>query len=107
MESKTTLVRTEGRVILDTVTAVDLEVALVVFPDNAELDNTLGDGDDLEGGAELGVLREELGVFEGAHELCYRAVRPASLTCEDVGVGEIYHCRPARTRARKEGETWS
>lgn len=70
MESKTALVRSEGRVVLNTITAVDLEVALVVFPDNAELDDTLGDGDDLEGGAELGVLREELGVFESAHELC-------------------------------------
>lgn len=70
MESETALVGTEGRVVLDTITTVNLEVSLVVFPGNAELDDTLRDGDDLEGGAEFGVDGEELGVFEGADELC-------------------------------------
>lgn len=69
VESETALVGTEGRVVLDTITAVDLEVALVVFPGDAELDDALGDGDDLEGGAEFGVDGEELGVFEGVDEL--------------------------------------
>jgi hypothetical protein len=42
MESKTTLVRTEGRVRLDTETSVDLEFPFVILPDNAELDHALG-----------------------------------------------------------------
>lgn len=33
---------------MDTETVVDLRLALVVFPDNAELENTLGDLDDFE-----------------------------------------------------------
>lgn len=69
METETTLVGTEGGVELDTETAVDLDLALVVLPDNAELDDTLGDGDDLEGLAVLGVLLEESGVLEGRGEL--------------------------------------
>ncbi len=70
MESQTTLEGTESRVELDTVTAVDADLALVIFPDDAELDDTLGDGDDLEGGLVFGVLLEEGAVVESAGELC-------------------------------------
>lgn len=70
METETTLVGTEGGVELDTVTAVDLEVAVVVFPDNTELNDTLGDGGNVEGGAVLGVLLEEGGVLESVGQLC-------------------------------------
>jgi hypothetical protein len=65
MESEATLVRAESRVELDTVAAVNLWLSLVVFPDNAELDDALGDGDDLQGGPVFGVLFEEGAVFEG------------------------------------------
>lgn len=71
VESETALVGTEGRVILDTVATVDLEVALVVAPGDTELDNTLGDGGNSESGAELGALSEELAVLESAGELWY------------------------------------
>lgn len=70
VESQTSLVRAEGGVELDAVAAVDLELAVVILPDDAELDDALGDGDDLEGGAVLGVLLEEGGVLEGADQLC-------------------------------------
>ena len=70
MESETTLVGTKGGVELNTVTAVDLEGTVVVLPDDAELDYTLGDGGDLERNAVLGVLLEEAGVLEGAGKLC-------------------------------------
>lgn len=44
--------RREGRVgrrtYLDTETAVDLRTTLIVFPDNAELENAFGNLDDLE-----------------------------------------------------------
>lgn len=69
METETTLVRAEGGVELDAVATVHLEVAIVVFPDNSELDDTLGDGSDLEGGAVLGVLLKERAVLEGARKL--------------------------------------
>jgi len=70
MESETTLVWTQGRVELYTISAVDLNVVLVIFPDNTELDDALGDRDDLEGGLVFGVLFEECGVFEGRDQLC-------------------------------------
>jgi hypothetical protein len=69
VESETALVGAESRVELDTVAAVHLELAGVILPDDAELDDALGDGDDLEGGLELGVLLEQGAVLEGAHKL--------------------------------------
>lgn len=45
-------------------------IAGVILPDNTELNNALGDGDDLEGLAVLRLLLEESGVLEGGSELC-------------------------------------
>lgn len=59
MEAQTTLVGAQGRVELHTVAPVDLEVVVVVLPHDAELDDALGDGGDLERVAVLGVLLEE------------------------------------------------
>jgi hypothetical protein len=70
VKTETTLVWAESRVELHTVALVDLAVALVVLPDNAELDDALGDGDDLEGPPVLGVLLEEGGLLKGGDELC-------------------------------------
>lgn len=69
VEAQATLVWAEGTVELDTVGAVDLGLELVVFPDDAELDDTLWDGDDLQGGLVFGVLLEEGGVLEGRGQL--------------------------------------
>jgi hypothetical protein len=69
VKSETALVGTESRVELDAVTTVDLEVALVVFPDDAELDDTLRNGGNSESSAVLGVLVEEGAVLEGRGEL--------------------------------------
>jgi hypothetical protein len=62
VQPQTALVRTEGRVELNTVTTVDLDVTLVVLPGDAELDDTLGDLKDLERATVGRVLLEELGV---------------------------------------------
>jgi hypothetical protein len=70
VESKTTLVGAKSTVVLHTVTTVDLEVALVVVPGDTELDDTLGDGGDSEGGAVLGVLGEEGAALKGGGKLC-------------------------------------
>ena len=47
VESQSSLVRTQCTVELDSVAAVDLYLVLVVFPDNAELDDAFGDRGDL------------------------------------------------------------
>lgn len=60
MEAEATLVWTEGGVKLDTISTVDLELALVVLPGNTELNHTLGDGNDGEGSLELRRDQEEL-----------------------------------------------
>jgi hypothetical protein len=65
VETKSSLVWTKSRVELDSVTSVDLWLVLVVFPDDAELDYALRDGDDFESGLVFGLLLEEGGVFEG------------------------------------------
>lgn len=59
MESESAFVWTQGRVELYTVAAVDLNLILVVFPDDAELNDSLRDGSDLKGGFKLGVLLEK------------------------------------------------
>ena len=70
VEAETALVWAKGRVELDAVALVDVADALVVFPDNAELDDALGDRDDLESLLVLGVLLEDGRALEGGGELC-------------------------------------
>ena len=65
MEPETPLVRTESRVELDTIATIDLWLSLIVLPYDTELDNALGDGNDLQGSLVFGVLLEEGAVFEG------------------------------------------
>jgi hypothetical protein len=69
VESETALVGTKSRVELDAVALVDVALALVVFPDNTELDDALGNGNDLESLLVLGVLLENGGALEGGGEL--------------------------------------
>jgi hypothetical protein len=70
VETKTTLVGAEGRVELHTETTVDLELAFVILPDDAELNHALGDGDNSEGLAVLGVSLEEGRVLKSGGEFC-------------------------------------
>jgi hypothetical protein len=115
---------------LHTVSTVDLDLVLVILPDDTELDDTLGDGDDAEGGLEFWLLLEEGAVLEGGDQLCemlerclvglrWEAEAEDEEEEEEVGVvsGEViggvagarntttYLCRPARTRAQMEGWT--
>lgn len=69
MEAETALVGTESGVELHAVSLLDLALALVVLPDNAELDDALRDGDDLKSLLVFGVLGEEGGGLEGGDEL--------------------------------------
>lgn len=47
VEAEAALVRAQGRVELDAVTAVDADLALVILPGDAELEDSLGNGADL------------------------------------------------------------
>lgn len=47
-------------------------LTLVILPDNAELNDALGDGDNLESLAVLGLLLEKSGVLEGGSKFCFR-----------------------------------
>ena len=53
---------------MNTISTVDLQLSLVIFPDNSELDDSLGDGDDLEGNLVFWILLKECAVFEGRDE---------------------------------------
>ena len=70
MEAKTAFVRTKSRVKLHAIAFVDLAHALVVFPDNAELDDALGDRNNLQGFLVFRVLLKQGRGFEGGDELC-------------------------------------
>ena len=59
VESETALIGTQCRVELHTVSPVDLELALVIFPDNAKLDDSFGDCSDLKRLFVFWVLLEE------------------------------------------------
>lgn len=92
VKTETTLVRTEGGVVLDTVTTVDLDLVLVVLPDDTELDDALGDGGDLESTLVLGVLLEESRVLKGRGKLCVVKSVPATLMGEPIAtLGEGRH----------------
>lgn len=67
MQPQSSLVRTQSRVVLHSVTPVDLELTLVVLPGDSELDDTLGDLDDGEGFSVFGVLGEE-GLLQGTNK---------------------------------------
>lgn len=69
MESQASLVWTEGRVELYTISAVYLWLELVIFPDNTELDDSLWDCDYFERSLVFWMLFEEGGVLEGRSKL--------------------------------------
>ena len=106
VQPQAALVGAESGVELHTVAAVGLEVAGIIFPNDAELDDTLGDRDDLERGAVLGVLLEERGVLEGEDELWKKFMSVPKSSQMLSGIVSAHPCRPARTRARWQGETW-
>ena len=96
VQAETALVWAEGGVELDSVAAVDLDLVLVVFPDNSELDDALRDGDDLEGGLVFGVLFEEGAVFEGGDQLCRVSCQPClgrqTDKVKQLGIIPLYAC---------------
>ena len=65
MESQPSFVRAKSRVELNTVSAVDLEFAFVVFPNDTELNDTLWDGNDFESSFVLWVFFKERTSLQG------------------------------------------
>ena len=69
MEAKTALVRAKRRVELHTISTIDLDLALVVLPDDSKLDDPLGNSSYLKRFLVLWILLEKGGVFEGRCKL--------------------------------------
>jgi hypothetical protein len=107
MQSQTAFVGAESRVELDSVAAIDLEVAVVIFPDDTELDYSLRDRDDFEGYTVLGVLCEQRAIFKGADELWSNSVSSSTPRRQQARflrqIFSPYLGTPAGTQARKEG----
>jgi hypothetical protein len=104
VEAKTALVRAESRVELHTETSVDLNFALVVFPGDSELEDTLWNGCDFERGLVLRILFEETGVLQGRGQLCLVSIelhRHFDFNCMVTN-----RCRPARILARRLWTSW-
>lgn len=97
METEAALVRSQGGIELHTVTAVDLQLVLVILPDHAELNHALGDGGDLERSLVFWILLEQRRIFESGSKLCDGVSRPGKIR-RSVGHGHL--CKPARTRAQ-------
>ena len=109
VQAEAALVGAQGGVELHAEGIVDLDLALVVLPHYAELDDALGDGDDFEGVAVFGVLLEERAVLEGGGKLWWKLLEGGF---NDVGSFASmmmmllsYRGRPAGTRARRGGWT--
>jgi hypothetical protein len=88
VQTETALVRTESRVELDSETAVDGDREVVALPGDSELDDTLGDLDDGEGAAVVGVLLEELG---GGQAGSQRHDRDVAITHGLESRGDLVH----------------
>ena len=87
VEPKTSLIWPQGRVELDTISSIDLDLPLVILPDHSELDDSFRYGSNLEGGLVFRVLLEEGGVFEGRNELCHREVMSVEDCSDKVACG--------------------
>ena len=71
VETETTLVRTEGRVELDSVTSVDGNGSVITFPGDSELDDSLWDLNDGEGSSVFWLLLQKLKkVSTSSHHRC-------------------------------------
>ena len=64
VEPQPALVRPQCRVELHTVSAIDLDFTLVIFPGDSELDDPFRNRGNFESGLVFGVLLEEGGVLE-------------------------------------------
>jgi hypothetical protein len=97
VESETSLVGTESRVELDSETPVDGNGSVISLPGNPEVDDSLGDLNNLKSSSVLGVLDEER--FKSRGDLVDR------LNISDRFENVALLVSPAGTRARKVGWT--
>lgn len=79
MEAETTFVRAKGGVELYPISTVDLHLAFVVFPHDAELNDALRDRGHLQCFSVFGVFLEERGVFERRGKFCVQVLE--SIDC--------------------------
>ena len=90
---------------MHTVSAIDLDLSLVVFPGDSELDDSLGNGGDFESGLVFWVLLEEGGVLERRGKLWGQAQSANLTTVRHPRSRKTHLCTPARILARMEGWT--
>lgn len=95
VEAKATLVGTQGGVELNAIALVDLDLALIIFPNDTELDDALRNGDHGKRLAVLGVLLEKSGVVEGGGELFVGLLELGLVRImrQDEGVGGVVELR--------------
>lgn len=86
MKAQSSLVGSQGGIELDAISAIDLDLALVVLPDDAELNDSLGHGCHFQSCLVLWVLGEEGGILEGRCELCESHRTVSFSSTEEVGV---------------------
>jgi hypothetical protein len=103
MEAEPALVWAESRVELDAESAVHLDFAFVVFPGDAELDDALGNGGNLEGGLIFWVLLKESGVLESGSELWGMSL-VSSFAIKDSWEAE--GCEPLKACSNSGSETF-
>lgn len=88
---------------LNSETSLDVALSLVVLPDDSELDDSLGDLDNLEGLLVLGVLLEELRESKGSKGGGSQPVgREMTASREGDNDAEVWR----RTGARVEVSSW-
>ena len=108
MQPQTTLIGAKSRVELHTVSAVDLQVAFIVLPDDTELNDALGDRNNLESRLVLRVLLEEGTVLESRDKLCecktVSKQSPENNTRTSISMVITYPCGLVRTRVQREGQ---
>lgn len=68
MKAQSSLVRPQCGIELHAISPIDLNLALVIFPDDAELNHSLGHGSNFQSGLVFRVLGEKGGVLEGGHK---------------------------------------
>jgi hypothetical protein len=69
VESEAALVWAERRVELDPVATVDLELSVIILPDDPELDDSFRDRGNCQSSLIFWVLGEQSAVLERAHKL--------------------------------------
>ena len=105
MKSQASLVGSQCGVELNTITPVDLNLALVILPNDAELYDSFGNRGDLQSCLVFRVFFEERGIFKCRDKL-YSEEKFSKKNLEEVGCRSgAYLYKLAQIQAQMEGLT--